>query len=322
MAAHIDSMAFFGATPWHGLGTILTGDERADVAKAMQVSRTDWLVERIPLNYASGQQVPDAWGIIRQDTGRYLGTVGKHTTPIQNHEAFELLSPFIDSGCRVEVMAGLNGGKKVFGLLSMPETGVAVTEGDNVGGYFLVQSAHDGSSALKAMLTPIRVVCANTLNLANSTEHTTAVTVRHSKQAQVRIDAAKETLEKMVEIFALTGESFKKMAEREMRPKDIQAFMDSILPSKLDENGEASETVERRRETIVELGFHGTGQNYNGDSIPLWALYNGVTEYFDHVRPKEAKSGGMAFKQAESSLFGLNAQIKAKAFQQAQRLVA
>lgn len=148
------------------------------------------------------------------------------------------------------------------------------------------------------------------------------VSVRHSKNPTDRLNEAKETLEKMVEVFALTGETFKKMAEREMRPKDIQAFIDAILPSKIDADGDASPAVEERREKIVELGFHGTGQSYNGDSLPLWALYNGVTEYFDHERAKEAKSASMAYKSAESSLFGLNAQIKAKAFQQAARLVA
>jgi phage/plasmid-like protein (TIGR03299 family) len=322
MAAEIDSLAFFGATPWHGLGAVLDGSERTNVLEAMRRSGTDWLVERVALAYGQGIKVPDAWGILRQDTGKYLGTVGKNTHPIQNHEAFSLLEPFVESGCKIEVMGGLSGGREIFGLLSMPDADVAPSPGDDVKGYFLVASAHDGTSALKATLTPIRVVCKNTLNLANTSERTVAVSVRHSKQAKDRIEQAKETLEKMAEVFALTGETFKAMAEREMRPKDIQAFMDAILPSKVDADGDASPAVEARREKIVELGFHGAGQNYNGDSLPLWALYNGVTEYFDHERAKEAKSTSMAVKSGESALFGLNAQIKARAFQQAARMVA
>ena len=126
----------------------------------------------------------------------------------------------------------------------------------------------------------------------------------------------------MAEVFALTVETSKKLDEREMRPKDIQAFIDSILLSKIDADGEASPAIEQRREKIVELGFHGTGQNYNGDSLPLWALYNGVTEYFDHERARSAKSVGMAVKSCESALCGLNAQLKAKAFQLPARMVA
>jgi phage/plasmid-like protein (TIGR03299 family) len=330
MAHQIDSIAYAGSTPWHKLGIRLTGDQRTDVGAAIAAAGLGWDVAAQPLFYTradgSYATADDSQGIIRTDTGRFLGTVGSDYTPIQNRDTLSLLEPLVDRGCTVEVMAGLDGGRRVFGLIRMPQTTITVDgAGDDVNGYILVQSSHDGTSALRAMLTPIRVVCQNTLTMANSRAHSTAVSIRHTKSSAERVKQAAGLLDRMGEAFQATGETFAQLAARELGPKDIAEYIERAVPGPIDDaTGLVSPTVRARRETIADLVFSGRGHRADAMSgrASAWYAYNAVVEYFDHVRAAEAKSQAGRASAWDSAIFGGNAAIKANAFELARQLVA
>lgn len=324
------AIAYAGETPWHKLGRKMDEATRRDIAAALKLAGLDWDVERIQLQYATGtadaalRTVPDAFGIRRMDTKAYLGTVGAQFTPIQHREAFtEILTPLVDTfGCTVEVMASLDGGRRQFALVKMPDATITPAAGDDVRGYFCVANGHDGSQSFRAMLTPIRVVCQNTLSMANADGRTVpAVTIRHTKSAPDRMKQAAQLVERMQATLKTTGETFAQLAARTMNAKELAAYIETVIPAPKVADGETaqlSDTLKARREEIARLIFDGKhvadgiSDSRTGVST-AWRAYNAVTEYFDHVRAREAKSPSARLTAYDSALFGGNAAIKAQA---------
>ena len=326
------AIVYAGGTPWHKLGRRMTEEQRRSLELAMQAAGLTWEVSAEPLKYAAREQrehgmlqvmrtVPDAAGIIRQDTGAYLATVGKGYTPIQNREAFDVLAPLVENhGCTIEVMASLDSGRRTFALLKMPDATITPAAGDDVRGYVLVTNAHDGSSAVRAQLTPIRVVCQNTLSLSQATKHSTAAVVRHTKSAPDRLKQAAEIVERMQQALSKTGETYAELAARAMNAKELAAYIETVIPAPAADvtAGTVSQVIKDRREAIADLIFNGhhvpdqlTQAQYGISSA--WRAYNAVTEYFDHVRAREAKSQSARTTAYDSALFGGNAAIKARA---------
>lgn len=326
----IAAIAYAGGTPWHKLGRRMSEAERRDLIAAMKLAGLDWQVEAIALHYQDHRpnqtlwhKVPDAQGIIRTDTGAFLGTVGSGYTPIQNAEAAGIIEPLVTRhNCTIEVMASLDNGRRAFALLKMPDATITPAAGDDVRGYLLVQWSHDGTGAVRVTLTPIRVVCQNTLTLANSTKATTAIVIKHTKSAPDRIRQAQEITTRMHEALQQTGETYADLAKRSMNAKELAAYIETVIPATAADvaAGTLPDVIKKRREAIADLIFHGhhtpdqiTNATYGTSTA--WRAYNAVTEYFDHVRAQEAKSPSARTTAYDSALFGGNHAIKARALQ-------
>lgn len=321
------AIAYAGETPWHKLGRKMTEIERRDIAAALKLAGLDWQVAAIPLNYGNPAQplrkVPDAQGIIRMDTGAYLGTVGAAYTEIQNREAAETVAALVaEHGCTVEVAASLDGGKRAFCLLKMPDATISPAPGDDVRGYLLVSWSHDGSGAVRIVLTPIRVVCQNTLSAAYSAGYSSVAVVRHTKSAPDALKTAARVAQQMHKALIKTGETFAELAARTMNARELAEYIETVIPAPKVADGEAapqlSDTIKARREEIARLIFDGHHtadgiSDYRTGISTAWRAYNAVTEYFDHVRAREAKSPSARLTAYDSALFGGNAAIKAQA---------
>ena len=99
------------------------------------------------------------------ERGKVLGIVSDKYKIVQNHEAFDFTDSLIGEGCTYETAGSLKGGKKVFLLAKLPQKMIIE---DAVDPYVCFTNSHDGFGAIQACMTPIRVVCNNTLNLALS----------------------------------------------------------------------------------------------------------------------------------------------------------
>jgi phage/plasmid-like protein (TIGR03299 family) len=322
------AIAYAGQTPWHKLGRKMTNGERSNLPAAMALAGLDFEVIAEPLYRAyrrtpdapiEYRQVSDAQGVSRIDTNAYLGTVGGQYTTVQNRPAFGVLEPLIERhGCTVEVMASLDGGRRTFALVRMPDATVTPVPGDDVRGYVLVTNSHDGSAAVRAQLTPIRVVCQNTLTLSQTTKHATAAVIRHTKTANDRLAQAAQLIERMQLALRETGDTYASLAAQTLTPQQIAKYIKTVIPGDRDADGKLSKTIRERREAIADLVFHGHhaqdgGADASKGYATAWRAYNAVTEYFDHVRAKEASSAAGRANAYDSALFGGNAAIKARA---------
>ena len=171
MPAEVESMFSAVETPWHRIGKVT--EDALTSAEAITEAELDWEVELRGLytdevflgGHKKIMEVPDAFATVRNSDNKVLGVVGNRYTPIQNIECFDFLDTVLDdSSARYETAGSLYGGKIVWMLVNLGKD-IVVGE-DRTVPYLLLTNSHDGSTAIKGMTTPIRVVCANTLSLA------------------------------------------------------------------------------------------------------------------------------------------------------------
>jgi phage/plasmid-like protein (TIGR03299 family) len=164
-----DSMMSVHAVPWHGLGAVLP-ERPGSLPAALHAAGLDWRVLQVPLYRHDGldgeaeSELDGLRGNVRADSGALLGVVSADYRVVQNTEAFAFLANLIGSELQFETAGSLWGGKAVWVLAELPDH--VEVGGDAVRRFVLVTTRHDGTAAVRALVTPVRVVCANTLRVA------------------------------------------------------------------------------------------------------------------------------------------------------------
>ena len=185
--------------PWHGLGAVLERTP-ATIAEAIEASGLGSRVEREPIAVDRGdaaspdsiwdprcEEIPGYYATVRQETRQVLGIVGECYRIVQNTEAFEFVDQLLGSSLHFETAGSLNGGRRVWVLATLPEH--VIVGGDPVRPYVLLMNSHDGSTAVIATTTPVRVVCQNTLNWGLSRARQ-RFSIRHTEQINRRVHEA------------------------------------------------------------------------------------------------------------------------------------
>lgn len=325
-------MAYQGETPWHGLGKKLPSI--TSVAQALDAANLNWNVELVDLFRKVGDEfvkTPNRRAVVRDFDGAELGTVGAGYHTVQNSEAFEIMQPACEQfGVTIESAGAIKNGARVWMLAKLPETTIQPVPGDDVRGYFLIMTGHDGTLSFHAKPTPIRVVCKNTLNAATGLGNgnrvqESMVTLRHSKSVGDRLKTVENMITGLVGALKETGETFADMARLKMTAADVIAYIETVFPNP-DPKKEVSTILAKRRQTVAELVFRGAGSEMarsvtNGEPN-AWAAYNAVTEYFDHVRPAEAGTAAARRNANEAAIFGTGSDVKMLALKRAAELVA
>ena len=161
MAANVETMFSTIEKPWHGLGTIVA--EAPTSQNALQLAGLDWKVIQSPV-YSTYGVIEGFKANIRDKDGAILGVVSDRYKVIQNKEAFAFTDALLGAGVRFETAGSLQGGKKIWLLARLPRE--YIIAGERISPYLVFSNTHDGSGAVRVAITPIRVVCNNTLNLA------------------------------------------------------------------------------------------------------------------------------------------------------------
>jgi len=190
---------------WHGLATVL--QDSPTVKEGIKAAELEWEVACCPMTAVIDTGIVTVDGfkaVIRKSDNSILGVVSDKYVPLQNEEAFGWFQPFLDKGlCDLESAGSLKKGKHVWVLAKIREGEMDVSPGDSVTGYLLLSTAHDGSRAVTVALTPIRVVCWNTLSFAFSlsdkdeqlTRRGRSVRIVHSKQMKSQLKAVQEQID-------------------------------------------------------------------------------------------------------------------------------
>ena len=162
MAANVETMFYTREKPWHGLGTRV---ETALTSKeALQLAGFDWKVIQKPILTEDGSLIEGFKANVRDRDQKVLGVVSNRYKVVQNEEAFAFTDALLGEGVRYETAGSLAEGKRTWILAMLPHK--YIIAGDEITPYLVFMNSHDGSGAIKAAMTPIRVICQNTLNLA------------------------------------------------------------------------------------------------------------------------------------------------------------
>lgn len=329
------AMAYLDATPWHGLGQKLdlrqTPRDRM-IDAAIEAAGMGYQVGSAPIYLADGTEIKGSKASVRYGAdgavAATLGIVGDGYKHVQNAEACEVLQVLAQEWGCVPAAAGVLGdGERCWMLMRLADATITPVAGDDVRGYFLLHWGHDGNLSVQGLATGIRVVCQNTLTMATSGRKAW-FTIRHTASADARLDLAAKLIGSLMAALHATGETFASMAAKRLDARQLDAFITAVIP---DTAGKATvaPVIQARRDTIATLVHGGRGAalanqlvNTADGGASVWAAYNAVTEYFDHVRTGEAQSDAGLRRAQESAVFGGNAEIKAAAYAEARQLLA
>lgn len=277
---------------WHHLGTVLPDTFTAEEAMKHGLLG-DWNIRKVPLHAhpAPGIEilVPDRFAVVRdnpviEDQIDVLGDVGKAYHIIQNEELSGLLNALVDeSGAHFETAGALDGGRKVFVTMKMPGH-IKIGGVDKVDNYIAAMTSHDGSSATAIMVTPIRIVCQNTLNLAFA-QATNQFRVRHTVGApKILKQQARDALDFTFGYL----EGFQAEAEMLINTTLTQAKFEAIIEKEVFPiPKEASLGAQTRTQNKIDQVAELFSDSFTQDGVreTAWAGLNALTEWYDHFSP-------------------------------------
>src|SRR4051794_38387556 len=213
MSHEIETMAYFGHRPWHGLGTALQEADLYDWASASKKAALDWDVELVPLVTHDAQATVDHRAVRRSTDGRVLGVVGPRYAPLQNKDAFAWFQPFLEAReAALHTAGSLRGGSRVWVLAKLERERLVIAPGDEVEKFILLSHGHDGSLAVRAGFTPVRVVCQNTLSMAHGADAGKLIRLKHTRDVLENLANVREVMSLANQQFEATAEQYRRLA--------------------------------------------------------------------------------------------------------------
>lgn len=305
------AMMYTGETPWHKLGTRL--EEPPTAQEAMVASGLDYAVELCQLQTIHGTMVPQRKATVRADTGQVLGVVGNNYQPIQNSQAFCFLDALVAKGqVRYHTAGALGQGERIWLLAKLPKD-IRVNQTDDlINKFLLLSNTHDGTTALRVLFTPIRVVCQNTLNLAERYGAGQGIAIQHKGDLDTKIREAQRVLGLTHQFYELAEARINHLASHKPTVHEVLSYFEQVYPDPVDTDNSRAFKV---RDHLLALFENGMGQELPGIRGTTWAAYNAVTEWVDHHRPtRSANPNERASRRLNSAWFGEGARIKGRAW--------
>ena len=309
-----DGMMYTGEAPWHRLGVRLDGP--ATAAEAIEAAQLDWTVETRPVyvrNISGGfMEMASKAAIVRRDKDEAFGVMGSGYQPVQNIEAFQFFDSVIAQGEAVYHTAGsLYGGKRIWILARLPDD-IQVTSGDVVQPYILLSNSHDGSTALRMQVTPIRVVCANTLTFA--TRERGGFYAKHTRNVMQKASQAREMLGLATAYYEMFARTVDQLVSTRMTVIDQQRYLQEVYRFNVDKSyADQDHRIVKAYESTLDLLSHPTN-TLGGIQGTAWAALNAVTYYVDHEKVARGSLDRRDDRRLDSSWFGSGAELRQRAY--------
>ncbi len=313
----VASFASFREPAWHGLGTVFT-EEKTTSEMLAAANLNNWNVRlvdvEIPNTLTSDKNYSYVVRTNPTDNTQtdILGVVGERYHVLQNEDLFSFGDNILDGGGRWETAGSIKGGRVVFGSLALERETVLDPNGvaDKVKTYLLINTSHDGSIAIQASITPVRVVCANTLNLALGSKRgknaiKQSFKIRHTQTANGKVQIAREALglaNAYMDAFDIMA---KAMIEKEIT---AQQFNDIVLAAYPKPEKDAKGAIKKWENKVDVINDIYTGQFNGMIAGSAWGAFNALTERLDWHR--NARGGSNESLLAAAS--GFDATITAE----------
>jgi phage/plasmid-like protein (TIGR03299 family) len=304
----VASFASFREPAWHGLGTVFT-EEKNTAEMLAAANLNNWNVRlvdvEIPNTLTSDKNYSYVVRTNPTDKSQtdVLGVVGERYHVLQNEDLFSFGDTMLDGGGRWETAGSIRGGRVVFGSLALERETILDPNGvaDKVKTYLLINTSHDGSIAIQASITPVRVVCANTLNLALGRKGKgpkQSFKIRHTQTANGKVQIAREALG----LANTYMDEFDKMAKA-MIEKEItaQQFNDIVLAAYPKPDSDKKIAITKWTNKIDVINDIYTGQFNGMIANTAWGAFNALTERLDWHR--SARGGNTEAMLAAASGF-------------------
>jgi len=314
MAHMVETMAYAGELPWHGLGTKVS--ENISVDDMMKEAGLDWEVQKVPA-YAelNGQKIHSGHDmLIRTSDNTALDMVSGNWNPVQNAEAFEFFREFVEAGdMEMHTAGSLQVGKRVWCLAKVKDD-FTIGGKDLVESYLLLTNPHMYGRAVDIRFTPIRVVCNNTLTLSLGQKGDYQVSMSHKKAFDA--DEAKNLLGIAKDKMSQYEEMAKFLNVKRWTDETLKQYFATVFPNtnpnaktKTFPIAEFDKYASKNAKRALEVVHTQPGADMGAGSF--WQAYNAVTYLTDHELGRNADS------RLASAWYGLNKVKKVKALETA-----
>ena len=318
MTAAVETMAWSGEKPWHGLG-VEVGPSLTP-AEIICAAKLDWTVSARPIFMEDGKLVTSYRMLIRDSDESQFGICGNQYVPFQNEEVFKFFNKFTKAGSMTMETAGsLKGGQHVWGLAKIAK-GFSLPGGDDVEGYLLLSQPHQWGKSMVIKFTPTRVVCNNTLTYALKHDVVGDFSQPHITSFDNEIIVKAETALGLCEKQMLEFEEKARfLASKEFSDTKVNAFIANLFQKDL--LSEKQKEPDYAGDAVVDFQqFKKTADTVRsalslapGSDLPTkntwWAAANAVSYVVDHRLGRERDSGMM------NAWFGRGSSIKRNAIE-------
>jgi phage/plasmid-like protein (TIGR03299 family) len=302
MAHAVETLAYSGELPWHGLGVLVEDDLTPD--EMLVKAGLDWTVEKIPLsaNVGGKEIIANHAFLVRSSDQSILDEVTTDWNTVQNHEAFAFFDDFIKKGdMKMHTAGSLHNGQLVWALAKT--TGAfTLFANDTVEAYFLFVNPHRFGKSIDIRFTATRVVCQNTLSMALKEGSSNSARITH--RAAFDADRVKE----MMNISEHQLEQYRQAAEfigsKRYDEDSMKKYVTTLFPLTTN-NENTKKEISLGAKKVMDIIPTQPGVEYGEGTF--WQLFNGVTYYVDHVMGREQNN------RVESAWLGAGRIIKAKA---------
>jgi phage/plasmid-like protein (TIGR03299 family) len=311
MAHQVETMAYAGETPWHGLGVPVTND--LTPAQMMEKAGVDWTVHECESFVEfNGDRIPTGQkALVRSTDSKVLTNVGADWNPVQNEQAFEFFSEYVFAGdMEMHTAGSLRDGQMVWALAKVKDS-FDLFGGDTVESYLLFSNPHQYGKSIDVRFTPIRVVCNNTLSLSLSMQAERQVKVGH--RVEFNPGEVKEALGIASEKLATYREMAEYLGSKQFSMDKLIEYYNTVYPRTSDKRVQdkklSVETLSRNAKQCLDVLETQPGAEFAEGS--WWQAYNSVTFVTDHIQGRNADN------RLYSSWFGGNQARKKNALETA-----
>lgn len=279
---------------WHQLGKVF--DTEISVSDAIREGGLDYIVNKSPNIHLMGKEAIESshsFFLWRSDTNKVLAPhVGKVYETLQNIEAFAIVDELVGNGLKIETAGVLREGQQTFVSLKADTFDV---KGDAVDQYLLIINPHNGRDAIRALYTPVRVVCANTLRLADRRQ--SGYHIRHSVNSEQQVREALNLLGVLEKSQTTAQELFTHLANQQWNPEDFASYIASVFLTKEEQQwlgsvAEYEDKVSTRKRNQIQDAIRYADTGFGQDILrgSAWWGYNAVTGYLRHEWKSDAEA--------------------------------
>lgn len=278
MSANVETMFFTRVTPWHGLGTRV--EEAPGSKEALVLAGLDWKVVQKPIVTEDGLPVNGFKANIRDRDSQVLGVVTNRYKVVQNEDAFAFTDKLLGEGVTYETAGSLQDGRRTWILAKLPQR--YIISGDEITPYLVFMNSHDGTGAIKAAMTPVRVVCQNTLNLALSTAKRSWST-NHTGDIKGKLEDARNTLLYADLYMGELGKAIDRLQQIRLSDQKVYEYINALFPLMDGITEQQKKNLLRLKEEVRMRYFDAPDLQHVGKNG--YRFVNAVSDFATHGKP-------------------------------------
>ncbi len=283
MSANVETMFYTRTTPWHGLGTKVL--EAPTSKGALVLAGLNWKVLQKSLSTEDGLPVPGFKANVRETDHQVLGVVTDRYKVVQNEDAFAFTDALLGEGVTYETAGSLQEGRRTWILAKLPQR--YIISGDEITPYLVFMNSHDGSCGIKAAMTPIRVVCSNTLNMALS-QAKRSWSANHVGDIGSKLNDVQYTLLCANKYMEELGKAIDALQHRRLSDKRVLEYMDTLFPIAENASEQQKKNILRMKEDMKMRYFDAPDLKHMGKNA--YRFVNAVSDFATHAKPLKERT--------------------------------